>query len=70
MLKIESYIQDHFDEGYVVRLTVEIDADGEFVASIVDEMGNTLLDRQGDLYMTATADTLEGALAELDKISG
>jgi predicted RNase H-like HicB family nuclease len=70
MLQIESYMQDHFDEGYIVRLAVEMDTVGDFVASIVDEKGNTLLDRQGDLYMTATADTLEDALAELDEMAG
>jgi hypothetical protein len=69
MLQIESYMQDHFDEGCIVRLAVEMDTVGNFVALIVDETGNTLLDRQGDLYMTATADTLEGALAELDRMS-
>jgi len=70
MLQIDSYMQDHFDEGCVVTLKVEMDAVGDFVASIVDEKGNTLLDRHGDMYMTATADTLEDALSELDGMAG
>jgi hypothetical protein len=70
MLRIEAYMMDHLEEGYIVTLKVEMDTVGDFVASIVDEKGRTLLDRNGELYMTATAGTLDEAMAELDEKAG
>ena len=70
MLRIEAYMMDHLEEGYIVTLRVTMDTVGDFVASIVDEKGRTLLDRNGELYMTATAGTLDEAMAELDDMAG
>ncbi len=70
MLKIEAYMMDHYDEGFIVKLSVEMDSVGDFVASIVDEEGKTLLDRQGERTMSATGSTLDEAMAKLDELAG
>ena len=69
MDNIETYMQEHHEEGYNTFLKVKMTEDGDFVASIVDDRGRGLLDRNGELYMTVTAATLDEAISGLDKLA-
>lgn len=69
MQNIKTYMTDHRDED--ISVTLQVFYTGlVWIARIVSkDSGRILLDRQGNMYMNAEADTMEEALAELDVLA-
>lgn len=62
---IEDYIEVHEREDIKVTLVVDQTDAGEYRASLMSE-GQTLLDRQGNMFMCCIQDDISDAIAALD----
>jgi len=62
---IEDYIESLDREDVKVTVVVDLTDEGTYRASLMSE-GQTLLDRQGNMYMCCIRDDISDAMASLD----